>query len=372
MAVEWVRRTAELAAAIEGIGTGPLSLDTEADSFHRYRERVCLLQLSFGGRDLLVDPLEGVDPEPLRSVLGDAGLPKILHGADYDLRLLHREYGLVIRGLFDTMVAARLCGERSFGLAALLGSYLGVQADKRHQRADWAVRPLPPALVDYAALDTRHLERLAALLSRKLEGLGRLGWAVEEFRRLETVRWSAPARAPDGFLRVKGAARLDRRALAVLRELHELRERWAVERDRPPFRIARDEVLLELARRAPRGPEELGGIAGLPRSWSSGAACERVLAAVARGRAVGEDRLPRRPDAPAAPRRSPASEERLRRLARARDRLAVQLDLDPSLLAPRALLERSLDCLESGADPAGIPEMRSWQLDLLRPIFREA
>jgi ribonuclease D len=343
----------------------------EADSFHRYRERVCLLQLSCGGRDLLVDPLAGVDPEPLRAILADASVTKILHGADYDVRLLHREYGFEIRGLHDTMVAARLCGERAFGLAALLGRHLGVHLDKRHQRADWAMRPLPPELVDYAALDTRHLEALAGLLSRKLGELGRLAWAAEEFRRLEAVRWTAQARE-EGFRRVKGAARLERRALAVLRELHELRERWAQEHDRPPFRIARDELLVELARRAPRGPEELSAIAGLPRSWSRAAERDRVLEAVARGRGLAEERLPPRAAPRAAPRRPPASEERLRRLARARDLLAVRLDLDPAVLAPRTLLELSLDSLEAGRDPGEIPEMRAWQLDLLRPILAQA
>jgi ribonuclease D len=368
MAVDWVLRTTDLVAEVDRIGAGPLALDTEADSFHRYRERVCLLQLSFGGRDVLVDPLAGVDPEPLRPVLADAGLTKILHGADYDLRLLHREHGLEIRGLYDTMVAARLCGERAFGLAALLQRYLAVHADKRHQRADWAVRPLPPELVEYAACDTRHLEPLAAALSRKLGELGRLEWAAEECRRLEAVRWTAAPRT-DGFLRVKGAARLDRRALAVLRELHELRERSAEERDRPPFRIARDEVLVALARRAPRGPGDLAGFAGLPGPWARGAGREHLLAAVARGLALPASELPVHPAEPRVARRSPQAEERLRRLARERDRLALGLDLEPAVVAPRGLLERSLDEIDAGRDPGGLPEMRRWQLELLRPVL---
>ena len=247
----WVDRSATLENELADVGRGPLALDTEADSMHHYREKVCLIQLSFGGRDLLVDPLAGVDLAPLRPVLVDPGTRKILHGADYDIRILHRDYDLEIVGLFDTMIAARLVGERAFGLSALLEKFLDVKLDKKYQRADWSRRPLTPEMESYALCDTRYLEPLARILEERLEQLGRGEWAAEEFRRLENVRWAAE-RGPEGLLqRLKGVQALDRRQLAVANELVLLRDETARRRDQPLFRVMRDEVLLELVKLGP-------------------------------------------------------------------------------------------------------------------------
>ena len=129
-AVKWIERNPELQAVVEEIGGGPLAVDTEADSFHHYREKICLIQLSYRESTALVDPLSGLDPSPLKPVLSDRAVRKVLHGADYDLRLLARDFGIEVAGLFDTMIAARLVGERAFGLAALLETRLGVRLDK--------------------------------------------------------------------------------------------------------------------------------------------------------------------------------------------------------------------------------------------------
>jgi ribonuclease D len=144
--IEWCRSSEELADWIDRIGSGPLALDTEADSLHHYPEKVCLIQLSFEDVDLLVDPLSGADPTLLRQALLDPALPKLLHGADYDLRILNRDYGLEFRGLFDTMIASRLVGTRKFGLAALLAEHFDVELNKSLQRADWSRRPLSEAM----------------------------------------------------------------------------------------------------------------------------------------------------------------------------------------------------------------------------------
>ena len=190
--IAWIRETGNLSDTLAAVGAGPLALDTEADSLHHYPEKVCLVQLTFGGADHLVDPLAGVDLAPLGRILADRAVTKILHGSDYDLRVLHRDFGLELVGLFDTMIAARLTGERSFGLAALLETHFGIKLEKKFQRADWSLRPLTAEMESYAALDTRHLEALAGRLGEQLEQLGRTAWAEEEFRALEGVRWSAP------------------------------------------------------------------------------------------------------------------------------------------------------------------------------------
>jgi ribonuclease D len=360
--IEWIRETSVLRSHLGQVGRGPLSLDTEADSLHHYPEKVCLVQLSFGGADRLVDPLAGVDLSQLQTVLADPGVRKILHGADYDLRILHRDFGLTIAGLFDTMVAARLTGEREFGLAVLLGKHFGVELDKRHQRADWSQRPLPEALAAYAALDTRHLAELADLFEERLRELGRTAWAAEEFGRLEGVRWNERTDS-DAFRRVKGSAGLSPRQLAVLRELVGFREQEARRRDRPPFRIARDEVLLAVVRSDPRSPAELARIPGFPRPWSQPRAAQQLLDVVRRALALPDSQLPevrrrrRRPNA--------AFERRLREVMAHRDRLAQELDLEASIVASRGALEEALR--EPGlGDDAGAG-LRRWQAALLRP-----
>jgi len=363
----WIDDEAELARALAGVGGGALAVDTEADSLHHYEAKLCLIQLSFGRGDLLVDPLAGggLDLASLAACLADPALPKIMHGADYDLRLLGQHQGLQVRGLFDTMIAARLTGERAFGLAALVERHLGIKLDKRFQTADWSRRPLAPELRAYAARDTRHLIELAACLERRLVELGRLAWAAEEFARLETQERPAPdpaaRKAPHE--RVKGAAALGRHELCVLRALAELREEAARALDRPPFRIARDEVLLGLAREAARGGETHGAGAS---GWHPRVA-PRVPAAIAAALAVDPAAWPARIEAGRRPPPDPRLEARVRPVLAERDRLAAGMGLDPTLIASRGQIERVVSG-ETGAERA----LRRWQTELLGPILARA
>jgi len=350
----WIRDTADLVTEMGRIGRGPLAVDTEADSLHHYPEKVCLLQLSHHGRDLLVDPLAGVDLRALGPLFADREVRKIFHGADYDLRLLHREYGLEVSGLFDTMIAARLTGERVFGLAAMLEARFAVRLDKRFQRADWSRRPLDGEMEAYAAADTRWLEPLAELLERGLLDLGRASWAAEEFRRVERVRW-VERDDEDALRRVKGSATLDRRGLGLLAELVRYREQRARELDRPPFRILRDEVLLRLARHcrdASTLRSETARVTARER--------EGVAAALLRGLETADERLPELRRGGAA-RPSADRVERLRRLARQREALAARLGLEPSVLATRQALGEWID----GVPPGRAESLRTWQADLL-------
>ncbi|HET8624632.1 MAG TPA: ribonuclease D, partial [Gemmatimonadales bacterium] len=203
-----------------------LAVDTEAASFHRYRDRVYLLQVSSRRRTAVVDPLAVPDLAALGRVLADPSVETVFHDADYDLRLLEQQYGFRATRLFDTRVAAQLLNEPSIGLAALLEKYFGVQLDKRFQRADWSARPLSRAMIAYAASDTRHLPGLRDVLREQLERRGRLAWAEEEFAQLAQVRWRGDDSEP-GFLRIKGAKALRGRSLAVLREVFEWREEQA-------------------------------------------------------------------------------------------------------------------------------------------------
>ncbi len=366
----WIDRTADLPPVVTAIGPGPLAVDCEADSFHHYREKICLIQLSFGDADVLVDPLSGVDLGPLGEVLGRERVRKILHGSDYDIRMLRRDHGFVVRGLFDTMIAARLVGERAFGLSGLLEKHVGVRLDKskRLQRADWSVRPLPAVLVRYAAADTRFLGELAARLAERLSQLGRTEWAEEEFRRLEQTRWEAqPRDDASAWARVKGLRALDRRGLAVLRELAALREATARRHDVPPFRVARDEALLDLAAR--QAIPDFSRVPGLPRSWRTPEGARELRGAIEHALALDERAWPVHVELPPRPRLSPEREARLRRLCRGRDQIAARLGIDPTVLASRGSIERLLAAFEEGRPLAELPDLRAWQRDLLAPVL---
>ena len=363
-----VRTTDELERWVARIGAGPLALDLEADSFHHYRSKVCLVQLGCAEAVALVDPLGGLAMTPLASVLDDAGVRKVLHGADYDLRILQRDFGFLTRGLFDTMIASRLVGERAFGLAALVEARLGVKLDKRHQRADWSARPLSPEMEAYAAEDVRHLMPIADWLEGRLRSLGRLAWAEEEFRKLEDIRYTAEPVDPEGFRRVRGARELSARGLAVLRDIRALREDEAQARDVPPFKIVRDEILLELARAWPRTLGELGRIPGLPRRFVRGDAAERLLERVQRALTLPESALPSI-ERSARVRTDRALEERVRAFQKRRDVLATELDLEVSVLASRGVIEGLIRAVDAGQDPASAPGVRAWQVPLLVPLL---
>jgi len=361
--IEWCRSSDELAGWIERIGSGPLALDTEADSLHHYPEKVCLIQLSFGEIDLLVDPLAGVDSTLLARPLLDPMLPKLLHGADYDLRILNRDYGLEFRGLFDTMIAARLVGNRKFGLAALLDEHFDVVLNKSLQRADWSRRPLSEAMATYAATDTRHLAALVSVLEERLAELGRTAWAAEEFEVLEKVRWTGKS-DDDAFRRIKGGGSLDRRGLAVLRELVGLRERLARETDRPPFKIINNDRLLAIANERPTDSRQLGALlsnkGGRSVRWSG-----EVLTCVARALAMPTTELPERRRRSMG-RLSGPEQTRLSLLLQQRDAVAQDLDLEPSVLAPRGVLEGALVRAGRGEDPGQTPGLREWQREQLQ------
>jgi ribonuclease D len=363
--VHWCRKTRDLEDRLDSLGAGPLALDTEADSLHHYPEKVCLVQLSFDGIDLLVDPLAGVDLVALAPILERGGVRKVLHGADYDLRILNRDFGLTLCGLFDTMIAARLVGERSYGLAALLEQHFSVALDKKYQRADWSQRPLPQAMEAYAVLDTRHLVPLAQLLESRLVELGREGWAAEEFAVLEKVRWSDRA---DGetYRNLKGSGSLAPRGLAVLREIVAVREGLARAADRPPFMIISNESLMSIAREKPRERRALERLLGSRGRGLRGTAPGQLIEAVRHALDLPEAELPERREKRRRRRDGP-EQERLRALLGRRETIARELDLEPSILGSRALLETMLSRASQGQDPRETPGLRQWQWRLLGP-----
>jgi ribonuclease D len=352
--------------------TRELALDTEGASFHRFVDRVYLLQLSTRDRSAIIDPLNVPADAlaPLGVVLEDPSVEVVLHDADYDLRLLHQDYGWHVRNIFDTRVASQLLGFKAFGLAALLDRYFRVTLDKKHQRADWSMRPLPADMLAYAAQDTMYLLELRDRLRDELEKKNRLAWAREEFARLEGTKWDTEDVSP-AFLRIKGARDLTRRELAVLGELAAWRDSVAAVMDRATFRVLGNEQLLEIARGQPRDRESLGKIKGVSRGILENRA-QDLLAAVARGLAVPEADLPRFPKA-ARWDRDPQFDSRVNALKTVRDQAAQRLDLDPGVLASRERLEAVARKKPTSRDEVmEIPELRRWQVEVLGDGFVEA
>lgn len=347
-----------------------IALDTEGASFHRFVDRIYLLQVTTENGEAVIDPLPIGTPAKLGALLEDRNVEVILHDADYDLRLLHQDYGWRVTHLFDTRVAAQLLGIRAFGLAALLQQYFDLKIDKKHQRADWSMRPLTPDMLDYAAQDTSHLLPLRSLLREQLEAKGRWHWAEEEFQLAEGTHWD-PDTTGSAFLRMKGARDLTRRELARLRELVKWRDVIAAEIDRATFRVAGNEVLLELSRLAPTTREKLFSVKGFPRGMSDNRAQE-ALDAIARGNEVAENDLPRFPKSKRWD-KDPAFDERVARLKSIRDVVATELDMDPGVVCSRdrmeAVARRNPTDLTELAE---VTELRRWQAEVLGPRFVDA
>jgi len=347
-----------------------LALDTEGASFHRFVDRIYLLQLSTREQTAIIDPLPVGKPAGLGRLLEDPGVEIVFHDADYDLRLLHQDYGWHTRNIFDTRVAAQLLGIRAFGLAALLEKYFGVKLDKKHQRADWSMRPLTQGMLDYAAQDTIHLLELRDRLKGELERSGRWEWAVEEFGLLEGTRWNDDDSA-NAFLRIKGARDLSRRELAILRELVPWRDAIAGQLDRATFRVLGNEQLLEISKQQPASRDVLGAIKGMPRGILDSRGGE-LLDAVKRGLAVPDAELPRFPKAQRWD-RDPDFDSRVNALKTARDSAATRLDLDPGVLCSRDRMEAVARKNPSSREELdGIPELRRWQARELGDAFVKA
>jgi ribonuclease D len=285
----------ELAALVERLAREPLlALDTESNSLYAYREQVCLIQVSTRSADYIIDPLAKLDVRRLGPLLANPAIEKVFHAAEYDLMCLKRDYDFTIDNLFDTMVAARVCGHKNIGLGTLLSEVAGVSLDKSHQRDDWGKRPLPADALRYARLDTHYLPQLRDYFAAQLEALGRWDEARESFAEMAAVLPASRAPFnPDDFWRLAVPNQIVRREAAILRELYIFREEQAQQRDLPPFKILVDKALVSLAKTAPTTLEALekadGVGPGHVRRYGQG-----LLAAIRRGQAAKIPTLPAR------------------------------------------------------------------------------
>ena len=329
-----------------------IAVDTESNSLHAYRERVCLLQFSTPHGDFVLDPFRFDELESLAAVFAQPDIEKIFHAAEYDMLCLRRDYAFSFARIFDTMQAGRILGRKQAGLDRLIDEKLGITLTKRFQKADWGQRPLSPELLQYAALDTHYLIPLRDLLEDELREKQLWELAQEDFRIACNGNLPKPRAESPAWARLSARRDLTPRDLAVLRELWSWRESEAARLDRPPFKVLDDERLIELARAKPAAAADLGTMRLSARQlehWGTA-----LLEAVARG--LRSPLLPRVPP----PTPSGAYLRRLEHLKKWRKAAAAGMDVESDVVLPRPFL---LALADSGpTDVAAILASSPWRL----------
>ena len=361
----WARTPEALVSLAALLATAPaIAVDTEADSLHHYPAKLCLVQIApAGGQAWLVDPLALPDLGALKPVFADPRVVKVFHAADNDLVYLKRA-GFEVASLFDTAIAARLLGHTALGLDELLRVHLGVPPGKSRQKDDWSRRPLTPEQETYAANDVLHLHALRDHLASELAGRDRLAWLEEECAALAAAPVAERPTDPDAYLHLKGIKDLDGRGLAVLRELHRMRERLALAQDRPPFMILAHETVVALATTQPKDEAALATVPGctprVVRRWGG-----EILAAVRRGQEVPEDDFPVRPRT-ARPRVPASVRRRVDALRTWRAGAAQRLGLEPGFLLPQRLIDRLASAPPADVEAlAAADGVRRWRASLI-------
>lgn len=327
----WVDSATSLEQMLPGLGRQKkLAVDTESNSLHAYRERVCLIQFSYPGKDYLLDPLKLADLSALGPVFADPGIEKIFHAAEYDLICLRRDFGYTFKNLFDTMHAARVLGYTAVGLDKLLGEKFGIEVDKRHQKANWAARPLTREQIHYARLDTHYLIELREVLGLELREKGRWELAQEDFRREAEMEETRPRVVAEAWERYSGRRDLSVQELTILAELLACRQKIAAELDRPVFKVVSDEKLIEIARLQAATKEDLAAT-GLSekqiRLWGKG-----ILGAVQKG--LSAKPVERKP----AKRLNDALLNRIDKLKTWRKKAAKEMGVESDIVLPRVYL----------------------------------
>ena len=343
----WVDKPSTFNQMLGDLSAQPrLAVDTESNSLHAYREQVCLVQFTTPLKDYVLDPLALDDLSALGPIFNNPNIEKIFHAAEYDLICLRRDFDFQFSNLFDTMHAARVLGYPFVGLDNLLAEKFQFEMDKRHQKADWAVRPLTAAQLDYARLDTHFLFDLRDVLEAELKEKDRLLIAHEDFARAAKVDSSKEKVNGTSWRRFSMRKDISPRELTVLSELCLSRDRIAERMNRPVFKVVSDSVLLDIARHLPEKDVDLAGLGLSPkqiRLWGS-----EILEAVKRGTAAPlvEREQAKRP--------SDRTLKRLEKLKNWRKKVAQEMGVESDIVLPKVYLNslaenppRSLQNLEA-------------------------
>jgi ribonuclease D len=340
-----------------------LAFDTEADSFYHYFDKTCLVQVATRQQIYLIDPLAIGGPKelsPLAPIFASPDIRVLFHAAEYDIFVLKRDCAFEFQNLFDTMISAQLLGYPSVGLASIAERHFGVHLPKEQQRSDWSARPLSAKQLSYAASDVLYLIELYEILTKELKAAKRMKWAQEEFAALCERRW--PDREFDtlGYLKIKGARKLSKPSLSILKELYAMRDGRAREMDRPAFKVLGNRTLLEIAERAPDKRDDLGKIKGVTDLIQRRMGRD-LMAAVRTGKKTEHGPIPKVAARTGRRRLDRHGDRRLAALKSWRVEKAQALSLDPGVLAPNSSLEAiAFFDPKTKADAAEIEELKGW------------
>lgn len=336
-----------------------IAVDLEADSMFHFKEKVCLVQIAAKRINVVIDTLQIKDLSLLKPFFKNRDIKKIFHGADYDVRSLYRDFHIKINNLFDTQLACMFLGIKGTGLEAVLQQRFNVKLNKRFQKKDWSKRPLPDEMIRYAACDVIYLFPLASILEKELAEKGRLPWVYEECAILSKVR--PPALNSDPlYLKLKGAGRLNRRCLAVLEHLLQSRRKIAKKKDKPLFKIFSNNSMIKLAEAQPVNLQQL--------KKSNTLSARQIdmygnvlVEAINKALNIPEDKLPVYPRGNA-PVKKPEVEERAKALKNWRDKKAKILEINPSLVLTKTMINTIAVCNPlDKSDVERIKELKNWQ-----------
>ncbi len=336
-----------------------IGVDLESDSLFHYREKVCLLQISTINKNLLIDTLAVKDISPLAPLFSNSSIRKILHGSDYDIRSLYRDFGIEVSSLFDTQIAARLLGAGETGLANLLKLYFDVELEKKYQKRDWSKRPLPEEMLTYGVYDTLYLIPLSNKLEEELTIKGRIKWLIEECDLLSRVRFS-PGNEEPLYMKFKGAKRLAPRNLAALEAILRLREEVAMEKDRPAFKVLSNDQVLKLAEKMPVNRNDLDSLSEMQvKNMGSD-----ILGKISEIMRMPESDLPVYPKNGARGIETEFRKE-IGLIKEWRNRKAERLELEPSVLCTNSQIQLLVQIDPSDIFTlSGQSILKNWQMEL--------
>jgi ribonuclease D len=349
----WVDRPAVLCRVVAEISNEPLlAVDTESNSLYAYQEQVCLIQVSSPRVDYLIDPLAISDLSPLGPLFSTPATEPIFHASEYDLICLTRDFAFQFSNLFDTMLAARILGRKAFGLGSLIESEFGISLDKHYQRANWGQRPLRPAMLAYARLDSHYLIPLRTKLKAELEEVGLWELAQEDFRRIRQVKLPVEAIPAEACGRISGSQDLTPTQAAILQSLCAYRDRQARYANLPTFKVLANEALLAIAQTNPVNMEDLAGLPGLSTKLVMRHATG-LLQAVERGRHAPPLSRPR------PPRRNDALLNRLDWLRTWRKEAGAKMKVESDVILPRDVMDAIAE-----VNPRNLEQLAKVMVDL--------
>lgn len=335
-----------------------VGVDVEGDGMYHFKEKICLLQLSDGENDWVIDTLKVNNVSKLSSFFFDPSVKKIFHGADYDIKSLYRDYGIVVNNIFDTEIASRFAGLKFSGLDNILLSFLGVETEKKYQKKDWSVRPLSEEMLEYAAMDAHYLISLTDILKEKLKKLGRLNWVYEESSKISESRFIKKCERPY-FTSFKGAGRLDSRSLAILEGLLKFRYGIARKKDKPLYKILPNKLIINLAEKKTSSENEIKTIMTPGHYKRFG---RQVISIVQRAMDIPSSSLPKYPKAKRERSFDHRAAIRAKKLREWRQEKAGELDLDIGLVLNNSLLaEIAENNPESLQELMGVTSIKYWQ-----------